>query len=88
MDAASVSPREFEVLLVLVQQAGNVVRREELYRQAWGRGMPDHDRAVDSFVHKVRRKLTRLAPERECIHTHARVGYRFEPEPPKAADGA
>ena len=72
------TPREFEILLVLVHQAGNVVRREELYRQAWGRAMPDHDRAVDSFVHKVRRKLTGLAPEREWIHTHARVGYRFE----------
>jgi DNA-binding response OmpR family regulator len=72
------TPREFEVLLVLVHQAGNVVRREELYRQVWDRAMPDHDRAVDAFVHKVRRKLTRLAPEREWIHTHARVGYRFE----------
>jgi DNA-binding response OmpR family regulator len=73
------TPREFEVLLALAHEPGQVVRREDLYQRLWGRPMPDGDRTVDAFVFKLRRKLRRAVAGREFIHTHLRVGYRFEP---------
>jgi len=73
------TPREFEVLLALSYESRNIVRREDLYQRLWGGPMPDGDRAVDAFIHKLRAKLRQALPEREFIHTHLRVGYRFEP---------
>lgn len=72
------TPRQFEVLLALAYDSGNVVRREDLYQRLWGGPMPDGDRAVDAFVFKLRAKLSRAVPGRDFIHTHPRVGYRFE----------
>lgn len=73
--------RELEVLMILVEQPDRVVPREVMYRQVWGGVMPNRDRAIDTYVRRVREKLAVLTPEIAHIHTHFGIGYRFWPQP-------
>ncbi|HEX7292380.1 MAG TPA: response regulator transcription factor, partial [Conexibacter sp.] len=71
--------REFELLSLLVRNAGHVLEREAIYQRVWGYAMAHGDRSVDVFVRKLRAKLERGSPGWRYIHTHFGVGYRFDP---------
>jgi DNA-binding response OmpR family regulator len=73
---ARLTRREFDVLLCLALHDG-VVERELLYREVWGYTMVRGDRALDTVIRKIRRKLRLVAPGRDYIETHWNVGYRF-----------
>ena len=74
------TPREFELLLLLVRAGGQVLPREEIYQRVWGYAMVAGDRSVDVFVRKLRQKLEQASPEWRYLHTTFGVGYRFAPE--------
>jgi DNA-binding response OmpR family regulator len=76
-----VSRRELQLLAVLVERAGRVVSREELYALTWGGELRPGDRCVDVYVHKLRSKLEAAWPDQAVIHTHFGFGYRLHPEP-------
>jgi DNA-binding response OmpR family regulator len=82
VDGVSVklTPREFELLLLLVRADGQVMPREEIYQRLWGYAMVGGDRSVDVFVGKVRHKLKAVSPDRNYVHTTFGVGYRFAAE--------
>jgi DNA-binding response OmpR family regulator len=71
------TPREREMLQVLLERAGRVVQREELYRAVWGGAMPYRDRSVDVLVKRIRRKLAAADPHVAYVHTHYGIGYRL-----------
>jgi DNA-binding response OmpR family regulator len=73
------TPREFQVLLVLAKAAGKPLARNKIYREAWGYEMMAGDRSVDVFVRKLRQKLRAAIPDVAFVITHYGVGYRFEP---------
>jgi DNA-binding response OmpR family regulator len=73
--------REFELIQLLSDAAGQVLEREEIYQRVWGYAMAHGDRSVDVFVRKLRRKLEERSPGWKYIHTHFGIGYRFAPEP-------
>jgi DNA-binding response OmpR family regulator len=77
--AVVLSVHEYALLCALSDRAGHVVRREELYRLAWGAAMRPGDRTVDVYVRKLRVKLADALPEWEVIHTHVGFGYRLDP---------
>jgi DNA-binding response OmpR family regulator len=79
-NALTLSVREFELLLAMVDRAGGIVRRDELCRAVWRRDLRPGDRSVDVYVSKLRAKLEAAAPGRQFIHTHPGFGYRFQPE--------
>src|SRR4051812_9729487 len=72
--------REFELIGLLSDAAGQVLEREEMYQRVWGYAMAHGDRSVDVFVRKLRQKLERHSPGWKYIHTHFGIGYRFAPE--------
>jgi DNA-binding response OmpR family regulator len=72
--------REFELIRLLAEAAGQVLQREEIYQRVWGYAMAHGDRSVDVFVRKLRQKLERSSPGWRYIHTHFGIGYRFAPE--------
>ncbi|MDO8186551.1 response regulator transcription factor [Conexibacter sp. JD483] len=78
--SARLRGREFAVLHALASDPGRVISREELYARVWGCAMVAGDRSVDVHVCHVRRKLARVSTAFRYVHTHPRVGYRFEPE--------
>jgi DNA-binding response OmpR family regulator len=82
--ALQLSVREFALLLALGRSDGVIVRREELYRRAWGGDFRPGDRSIDVYVHKLRVKLEEALPAWRFIHTHVGFGYRFSPEPSRA----
>lgn len=67
------TPKEFAVLSVLMQAAGEVVSSEELLEKAWDEHADPFTNAVRVAVMTLRRKLG--APS--IVHTVPRVGYRF-----------
>ena len=78
--------REFELIRLLAEAAGQVLQREEIYQRVWGYAMAHGDRSVDVFVRKLRQKLERSSPGWRYIHTHFGIGYRFAPEPADGSD--
>lgn len=71
------TPKEFNLLAVLVRNAGRVVTRTELVTQAWGEEYGDAIDSLKLYVHYLRQKLEVNAQQPEYIITSRGVGYRF-----------
>jgi two-component system, OmpR family, KDP operon response regulator KdpE len=73
------TPREFEILRVLLSHAGRLVTRGRLLRAVWGEAYSGEDHYVHVFVSQLRRKLAAADPNgvlRDLIVTEPGVGYR------------
>jgi two-component system KDP operon response regulator KdpE len=73
------TPREFEVLRVLLAHPGRLVTRGRLLRAVWGDSYQGEDHYVHVYVSQVRRKLAAADPAgalRRLIVTEPGVGYR------------
>jgi DNA-binding response OmpR family regulator len=70
--------KEFELLNVLVANPGRAFSREFLVQRIWGTDFDGFDRAVDTHVTRLRKKLGPLGDQ---IVTVWGVGYRFNPNP-------
>lgn len=68
---------EFNVLAVLVRNAGQVVSKMLLSEQAMGRPLEAYDRSIDMHVSHLRRKLGPLESGRSPIQTVRGQGYQF-----------
>src|SRR5258708_32525026 len=70
------SPKEFELLHLLMRRAGDPVSRQELLRLSWGLQPETDSNLVDVYVNYLRRK-TAVSGEEKLIHTVRGVGYRL-----------
>ena len=68
-------PREYELLLCLVRNKGQVLRREQLLDKVWGIDFEGGDRAVDGRIKALR---AALGPAGKQIRTVFTVGYKLE----------
>jgi len=68
---------EFNLLEVLLREAGRVVTRERLVNAVLSRKFMPFDRSIDMHVSKVRRKLGDSEEEGDHIKTIRGVGYMF-----------
>ncbi len=68
---------EFNLLLVLLRNAGRVVTRDELSKEVLGRLPSAFDRSIDVHVSKVRRKLSSDIGLSDAIKTLRGVGYIY-----------
>lgn len=76
-DLKHLTPKEFNLLAILVRNAGRVVTRTELVTQAWGEEYGDAIDSLKLYVHYLRQKLENNAQQPEYILTSRGVGYRF-----------
>jgi DNA-binding winged helix-turn-helix (wHTH) protein len=68
----------FQVLLVLLERAGDVVTREELRQRLWPSDtFVDFDHSLNTAINKLREALRDSASNPRFIETKARRGYRF-----------
>lgn len=74
--AVDLTPREFDLLLVLVRERGRTLYRETLYERVWGPDAEPNPRALDLHIHRLRKKLGWA----DKIVTVQKVGYRLEKE--------
>ena len=70
---AAVTPKEIKLLAVLLENAGQVVSRDQILDRIWGEEESPFDRVVDVYVKNLRKKL-----QLDCIITVKGVGYRLE----------
>ncbi|WP_437826153.1 response regulator transcription factor [Sorangium sp. So ce1153] len=73
---------EYDLLEVLVRQAGTVVSREDLARRVLGRRLAAYDRGIDMHVSNLRRKLGPGPDGGERIKTVRNAGYILARERP------
>jgi two-component system, OmpR family, response regulator len=71
---------EFNLLEVLVRNAGRVVSKEDISQQALGRPLARFDRSVDVHLSSVRQKIGHFPDGRHCIQTVYRMGYQLVKE--------
>jgi DNA-binding response OmpR family regulator len=69
---------EFDLLHLLLRNAGRVLTRERLLEQAWGYDFVGDTRAVDSTVKRLRSKLRQASAEADGIEAVRGIGYRFK----------
>lgn len=68
----------FDVLLMLLERAGEVVTRAELEARLWpGTAFVDSEHGLNTAVKKLRRVLGDSADKPRFIETVPRIGYRF-----------
>ena len=69
------TPKEFQLLTVLIQNKGKVLKREDLLNKVWGYDYAGETRTVDNHIKQLRNKT-----QSEKIDTVFGVGYRWKEE--------
>jgi two-component system response regulator BaeR len=73
------TPKEFRLLQALVERPGRVMSRGQLLDTLYADNLDVSERAVDSHMKNLRKKLAQALPEREAIRSIYGVGFVFEP---------
>ena len=71
------TPKEFNLLAALARNAGRVMPRQELVKQAWGEQYHDATDSLKLYIHYLRRKVELDPQQPHYILTSRGVGYRF-----------
>ncbi len=71
------SPKEYDLLVYLVQNKNIALTRENFISKVWGYDFYGDDRTLDTHIKLLRKSLQEYS---ECIVTVRGVGYRFETE--------
>lgn len=69
------APKEFAVLKILMENAGQVVSRDTLLTRVWSYDFEGSDRVVDNHIKKLRKALGSAASQ---IKTVFKIGYKLE----------
>jgi len=69
--------KEYDLLALLVQHAGQIIPRDVLLERIWSYGAEIRTRTLDVHVRRLRRKLGAYADQ--YIETIFGIGYRFQP---------
>ena len=72
------TPREFELLAALMKNAGKVVSREDLLRDAWGWEYLTETKTVDTHIKRLRDKISSAGYDSGLVETVRGYGYRFK----------
>ena len=76
-DALDLSPKEFDLLLLLVEHAGSVVTKREMLAEVWREPYGGSERTVDVHLSWLRKKLGESASEPRYLHTVHGVGIKL-----------
>jgi two-component system response regulator BaeR len=72
------TPTEFKLFATMARRPGAIFSRAQLLDVVSGDALEVTDRAIDSHIKNLRRKLSAAAPDVELIHAVYGVGYRVE----------
>ena len=76
-ETITLARREFELLLVLMRNAGTVMSRERLMEEVWDTNWFGPTKTLDVHISALRRKLGDDPNDPTYIHTIRGVGFRF-----------
>ena len=72
--AIAMTPKEFDLLLMMVSKRGALVTRDEIGQVIWGKSAEESARTLDTHLWRLRSKLGEHA---DRIETVGKNGYRF-----------
>lgn len=75
--AIQLTPKEFQVLRVLLQNPGRVLSRQELLNLVWGEDYALEEHALDVHIHALRQKLEPTPSVPQWILTVRGIGYKL-----------
>lgn len=70
-----ISPREYDLLLYFVENKDQVLTRDQILDAVWGQDFIGYDRAVDTYVKKLRQTLGKASSH---IETVIKSGYMWK----------
>jgi two-component system KDP operon response regulator KdpE len=73
----ALTPKEYRLLQVLAQHAGNVVTHQHLLREVWGMAHLNDPHYLRIFVRKLRQKIEHDPTQPRILLTELGVGYRL-----------
>jgi two-component system response regulator BaeR len=76
--ALELTPSEFSLLAGMARRPGLVFSRAQLLDLVRQDSLDVTDRAIDSHIKNLRRKIAAVLPEREAIGSVYGLGYRFD----------
>jgi DNA-binding response OmpR family regulator len=76
-EALELSRKEFDLLELLMRNAGSVVSRERLISEVWDTNWFGSTKTLDVHVSGIRRKLGDDPSEPRYLHTVRGIGFRF-----------
>jgi DNA-binding winged helix-turn-helix (wHTH) protein/TolB-like protein/Tfp pilus assembly protein PilF len=84
--AVSLTPKQVETLLALVEKKGEIVSKDELMTRLWGDSAVEESNLVQN-IYIVRKTLGLSSDGRPMIETLRRRGYRFHGELKESGEG-
>jgi two-component system KDP operon response regulator KdpE len=78
-EAVRLTPTEFDLLLLLLRNAGKVLTHAAILRAVWGAGHSDQVEYLRVFVGHLRKKIEPDPSKPRHLITEPWVGYRFDP---------
>jgi DNA-binding response OmpR family regulator len=82
--ALDLSPKEFDLLVLLAERAGEVVSKREMLAEVWRQPYGGGDRTIDVHLSSLRSKLGESARHPRFLQTVHGVGVKFVPGPDPA----
>jgi len=73
----TLTPSELKILSALIKYPGKVFTREELIDTALGRDFAGYDRAIDSHIKNIRKKIEDDPKNPDYVLTIPGLGYKF-----------
>ncbi len=74
------TPKEFDLLLLLAQKPGRVYSRNDLLDKIWGYNFNGYEHTVNSHINRLRAKIEPDINKPKYILTSWGVGYKFNDE--------
>jgi two-component system KDP operon response regulator KdpE len=84
----ALTPKEYRLLQVLAQHAGNVVTHQQLLKEVWGTTHVQDTHYLRIFVRKLRQKIESQPDSPRILVTELGVGYRLAQSANDAENGA
>lgn len=72
--------KEFQILMLLVQNRGRVFSKEQIYDSVWNNEYVYDGRNMTAYINKIRRKIEPNPARPQYILTVWGVGYKFNGE--------
>ncbi len=79
-DRLELTPKEFDLLVLLAQKPGRVYSRTDLLNTVWGYNFNGYEHTVNSHINRLRSKIEPDINHPKYILTSWGVGYKFNDE--------
>jgi DNA-binding response OmpR family regulator len=73
----NLSPKEFKLLLYMMQNSGRVLTRAEIAEKVWETTFDTGTNFIDVYINYLRKKIDKDRPVK-LIHTRAGIGFTFK----------